>query len=60
MEKAFYILRIQEKKEYLHDLYETGRTDDKKYRFQPEIIHRYKRCIDIMLDVLPHQCPSSI
>lgn len=37
-------------KEYLRDLYETGKTDDKKYRFQPEIVRKYKRCIDILLD----------
>jgi toxin HigB-1 len=38
-------------KEYLRDLYETGKTDDKKYRFQPEIVRKYKRCIDTLLDV---------
>lgn len=35
--------------EYLRDLYEKGKTDNKKYRFQPEIIRKYKRCIDILL-----------
>lgn len=32
-------------KEYLRDLYETGSTTDKKYRFQPEIVKSYKRRI---------------
>ncbi|KAA6313637.1 hypothetical protein EZS27_035618, partial [termite gut metagenome] len=30
------------------DLYETGKTDDKKYRFQPEIVRKYKHCISLM------------
>lgn len=33
--------------EYLKTLYEQGK-DDKKHRFQPSIIRRYKRCIDYM------------
>jgi proteic killer suppression protein len=35
-------------KEYLRDLYETGKSDDKKHRFQPEIVHKYKHCINLM------------
>ena len=35
-------------KEYLRDLYETGKTKDKKYRFQPEIVRKYKHCIDFL------------
>lgn len=33
------------KKEYLKELYETGKTTDKKHRFQPEIIRGYAKCI---------------
>ena len=32
-------------KEYLRDLYETGKTADKKHRFQPEIVLKYKKHI---------------
>ncbi len=35
-------------KEYLKELYETGQTSDKKYRFQPEIVKRYAKCIYLM------------
>jgi proteic killer suppression protein len=35
-------------KEYLRDLYETGKTADKKHRFQPEIVRKYKQCINLM------------
>ena len=32
---------------YLKVLYEQGK-DDKRHRFQPDIIRRYKRCIDYL------------
>ena len=32
-------------KEYLRDLYVTGKTDDKKHRYQPEIVRKYRFCI---------------
>lgn len=33
-------------KEYLKELQLTGKTSDKRYRFQPDIIKRYRRTID--------------
>jgi proteic killer suppression protein len=33
-------------KEYLRDLYKTGKTADKKHRFQSGIIRKYKHCIN--------------
>ena len=33
-------------KEYLKELYEFGKANDKKHRFQPDIVRRYKRCIE--------------
>lgn len=35
-------------KEYLRILYEKG-VGDKKHRFQPDIIKRYKKCIDFLI-----------
>lgn len=35
--------------EYLREMYNTGRTD-KKHRFQPQIIRKYIRVIDLMGD----------
>jgi proteic killer suppression protein len=32
-------------KKYLEELYYTGKTTDKKYRFQPQIVVRYKKAI---------------
>jgi len=42
------IVTFEEK--YLQELYETGKTTSKKHRFQPEVIKKYKRCIDILYD----------
>lgn len=38
-------------KDYLRELYETGK-GDKKHRFQPDIVKRYKRRIDILKQAL--------
>ena len=35
---------------YLRDLYEKGMTDAKKHRYQPDVIRRYQKCIDFLLD----------
>jgi proteic killer suppression protein len=37
---------IEFDKEYLRELFELGRTSDKKHRFQPEVVRAYKRCVD--------------
>ena len=34
-------------KEYLRELYETGKSD-KKHRFQPDIVKRYQKRIDTL------------
>jgi proteic killer suppression protein len=38
-------------KKYLCDLYEKGKADDKKHRFQPEIVRKYRHCINLMRHV---------
>ncbi len=35
-------------KEYLKTLYTEGRSLDKRHRFQPDIVKRYKRCVDYL------------
>jgi len=35
-------------KQYLCDLYEKGKSNDKKHRFQPYIIEKYKERIDTL------------
>lgn len=36
---------IEFEKEYLRELFETGRTSDKKHRFQPEVVRGYVKCV---------------
>lgn len=35
-------------KEYLEELYTKGKSNDKKHRFQPEVIKQYKKRIDTL------------
>lgn len=42
-------MEIHFDKEYLRDLYITGKAD-KKHRFQPQIIRKYIRIIDLMIE----------
>ena len=37
-------------KDYLQEMYLTGKSTDKKNRFQPAIIRKYIRVIDLMID----------
>ena len=38
-------------KEYLRELYEKGKSSDKKHRFQPEIIRAYAKCVCVCVTV---------
>jgi len=41
------IVTFEEK--YLQELYEKGKTKNKKYRFQPEVVRKYQYCIKLLL-----------
>ena len=41
-------MEIVFEKEYLSELYYQGKSSDKKHRFQPDIVTRYIRTIDIL------------
>ena len=36
---------------YLQELYVKGTTNDKKHRFQPDIVRRYQKCIQLIKSV---------
>ena len=38
-------MKVEFEKEYLRELYDTGKTTDKKHRYQPQIIKGYLKCI---------------
>lgn len=36
--------------DYLRELYENGQASDRKHRFQPQIVKKYTRVIDLMME----------
>ncbi|WP_436415617.1 type II toxin-antitoxin system RelE/ParE family toxin [Petrimonas sp.] len=38
-------MKIEFEKEYLRELYEDGKTKDKKHRYQPQIVNGYAKCV---------------
>jgi proteic killer suppression protein len=41
-------MEVKFEKEYLRELYETGKTNDKKHRFQPQIVNGYLKCVKVL------------
>jgi len=41
-------MKIKFDKQYLEELYKVGRTTDKKYRFQPNIVKKYQSRIETL------------
>ena len=41
-------MEVEFLKDYLSDLYYTGKTSDKQHRFQPEVIRKYVRVVGIL------------
>ena len=37
-------------KKYLGNLYEKGNSGDKKHRYQPQVVKKYKKVVDLMRD----------
>ena len=42
-------MQIVFQKEYLSELYYTGKSNDKKHRFQPDIVKRYTHVINTLI-----------
>ncbi len=38
-------MKVEFEKEYLRELYERGKTKSKKYRFQPQVVNGYLKCV---------------
>ena len=53
-------MEIHFDKEYLQQLYEEGKTKDKKYRFQPQMVKRYQLRIKTLEYVQNIEEPYSI
>lgn len=44
-------MKVTFEKDYLRELYENGKTSDKKHRFQEQIIRKYIRVVDLMVEL---------
>ena len=42
-------MEILFEKEYLRQLYEDGKSKDKKHRFQPQVVKKYTKVVDLMI-----------
>lgn len=49
MKVRVIIMYIEFDKKYLRELYEKGRSNDKKHRFQPEVIRGYQKAVFALL-----------
>ena len=44
-------MKIKFSKKYLEELYYTGKTTEKKHRFQPQIVAKYKKTVIVLKSV---------
>lgn len=44
-------MNVEFEKNYLADLYEKGKTTDKKHRFQPNIVKEYLKCVKVLMSI---------
>lgn len=42
-------MKVEFEKEYLRELYDTGKTTDKKHRFQPQVVNGYLKCVKYLI-----------
>jgi len=43
-------MKIEFEEEYLSELYKTGKTTDKKHRFQPQVVNGYVKCVKALMN----------
>ena len=44
-------MQVTFEKEYLRELYENGKASDKRHRFQEQIVKKYIRVVDLMIEL---------
>ena len=44
----FEFMKINFEKDYLRELYEKGKAQDKKHRFQPQVVKGYVKCVRVL------------
>jgi proteic killer suppression protein len=48
LHRKHFDMEIRFEKKYLSELYYNGQSNDKNYRFQPQVVRKYQRCIDLL------------
>ena len=43
-------MKVEFEKKYLRELYETGKTKDKKHCFQPQVVNGYLKCVRALIN----------
>ena len=43
-------MKVEFEKDYLRELYDTGKTTDKKHRYQPQVVNGYVKCVKALVD----------
>jgi len=49
-------MEIEFEQEYLRELYEDGKTSDRKHRFQPQVIKQYIKTVNILRSAPDIEC----
>ena len=44
-------MNVEFEKEYLVELYEKGKSNDKRHHFQPQIVNGYLKCVKVLLHI---------
>ncbi|MDR1182571.1 MAG: type II toxin-antitoxin system RelE/ParE family toxin [Bacteroidales bacterium] len=44
-------MKVEFEKKYLQELYDTGKTTDKKHRYQPQVVNGYLKCVKYLVKV---------
>lgn len=44
-------MKVEFEKDYLRELYTTGKTTDKKHRFQPNVVNGYLKCVKYLIRI---------
>jgi proteic killer suppression protein len=45
-------MKVEFEKDFLRELYETGRTTDKKHRYQPQVVNGYLKCVKYLIKAI--------
>ena len=43
-------MKVKFKKDYLREMYESGKTTDKKHCFQPQVVNGYLKCVRALIN----------